>query len=100
MYGYGPQNQTFFPTPQRYLPGMPGSFTPPWVIPMLPESMVQSVQPQDGRPFAVQTMPMHQYAMTPPIVAVANRMQTPPPTLTDPNSMYSLPPINQQTWLG
>lgn len=101
MYGLSLPNPPFIPTQMRTLPGMPDSYTPPWVVQGLPESMIQPLMLPDGRILASQQMSMHQMAMTPPpIVPTGNRMVLPSPVLTDPNCFYALPPLTQQYWMG
>lgn len=96
------QNPMLVPARMPHMPGMPGSYVPPWVVPTVPGEMVYGTD-------ATQTMPvmsnpplvMTQMATRPmPLMPIANRAFIPQPVLTDPNAMYNLPPVASQQWIG
>lgn len=100
MYGLTQNTPVLMPPRIPHVPGMPGSFVPPWVVPELPQEMLYGWRPTTPPFMPIEQMPMDQMAfMPPPGMPVYNRPFIPQPIMMDPNAMYQLPPVATRQWM-
>ena len=101
MNGIVPPNQSFSMPRMPFIPGMPGSYVPPWLVPGAQGGAVYPEGPVAPPFMPVEQMPLNQMAMMPPpVVPVYNRPFIPQPVLTNQNTMYGQPSTQTKQWMG